>query len=78
MENLRGNGPTPLLRAQLRTQLDFASVMVDAYARGAKIWCEFWGPFGEPAIEAVDAVADTQQRYLQKLKETLEEVETRT
>ena len=74
MENLRGNGPTPLIRSQL----DFASVMVDAYARGAKIWCEFWGPFGESAIEAVDAVADTQQRYLQKLKETLEDVETRS
>ncbi len=74
MENLRGNGPTPLLRSHL----DFASVMVDTYARGAKFWCEFWGPLGEPAIEAVNAVADTHQHYLQKLKETLEEGETRT
>jgi hypothetical protein len=74
MENLRSNGPTPLLRSQL----DFASVMVDAYAQGAKIWCEFWGPLGEPAIEGINAVADMQQHYLQKLKETLEEGETRT
>jgi hypothetical protein len=74
MENQRGNGPTPLIRSQL----DFASVMVDAYARGAKFWCEFWGPLGEPAIGAVNAVADMQQRYLQRLKETLEEVESRT
>jgi hypothetical protein len=74
MENLRGNGPTPLIRSQL----DFAGVMVDAYARGAKVWYEFWGPWGEPAIDVVNAVADMQQHYLQKLKETLEEVETRT
>ena len=74
MGNLRGNGSTPLIQAQL----DFASVMVDAYARGAKVWCEFWGPLGEPAIGAVNAVADAQQRYLRTLKEILEEVETRT
>jgi hypothetical protein len=74
MENLRANGPTPLLRAQL----DFASVMVDVYARGAKFWCEFWGPLGEPAIEVVNAVADTQQHYLQRLRESLEDVETRS
>jgi hypothetical protein len=74
MENLRGNGPTPLIRSQL----DFASVMVDAYARGTKFWCEFWGPLGEPAIDAVNAVAETQQRYLRTLKETLEESESQT
>jgi hypothetical protein len=74
MENQRGNGPTPLIQSQL----DFASVMVDAYARGAKFWWEFWGPLGEPAIGAVNAVADMQQRYLQTLKETIEEVESRT
>ncbi len=74
MQNLSGERTRPLIR----TQLDFASVMVDVYARGAKFWCEFWGPLGEPAIGAVNAVADTQQRYLRTLKETLEEVETRT
>jgi hypothetical protein len=74
MENQRGNGPRPLIQSQL----DFASVMVDAYARGAKFWWEFWGPLGEPAIGVVNAVADMQQRYLQTLKETIEEVESRT
>ncbi len=65
---------TPLTRAQL----DFASAMVDSYARGTKFWFQFWGPLGNPAIEAVDAAAEAQQDYLRKLAETLEEVETQT
>jgi hypothetical protein len=74
MQNLSGERTRPLIRAQL----DFASVVVDATARGTKFWCEFWGPFGDPAIDAVNTVAEAQQRYLRTLKETLEEVETRT
>lgn len=65
---------TPLTRVQL----DFASAMVDSYARGTKFWFQFWGPLGNPAIEAVDAAAEAQQDYLRRLKETLEEVETQT
>ena len=63
---------TPLTRAQL----DFAGAMVDSYARGTKFWFQFWGLLGTPAIEAVDVVAEAQQDYLRKLKETLEEIET--
>ncbi len=74
MEGTRDKQLTPLTRAQL----DFASAMVDSYARGTKFWFEFWGPLGNPAIEAVDAVAEAQQDYLRKLKETLEELETQT
>ena len=62
---------TPLTRAQL----DFASAMVDSYARGTKFWFEFWGPFGDPAKEVVDAAAQAQQDYLRDLRETLEEIE---
>ena len=65
---------TPLTRAQL----DFASALVDSYARGTKFWFQFWGPLGNPAIEAVDAAAEAQHDYLRKLKETLEELETQT
>ncbi len=65
---------TPLTRAQL----DFASAMVDSYARGTRFRFQSWGPLGNPAIEAVDAAAEAQQAYLRKLKETLEEVETQT
>ena len=61
----------------MRTQLDFASVVVDATAWGTKFWCELWGPCGEPAIEAVNTVAEAQQRYLRMLRETLEKAETR-
>src|SRR3990170_3469450 len=65
---------TPLTHAQL----DFASAMVDSYARGTKFWFQFWGPLGNSAIEAVDAAAAAQQDYLRKLKETLEGIETQT
>jgi hypothetical protein len=71
MEGSRDQRMLPLIRVQL----DFASVMVDAYARGTKFWLEFWGPFGNPAKETVDAAAEAQQDYLRKLKETLEEIE---
>jgi hypothetical protein len=74
MVGIRDKQLTPLTRAQL----DFASAMVDSYARGTKFWFEFWGPLGNPAIEAVDAAAEAQQDYLRKLEETLEELETQT
>ena len=74
MASPRDKELTPLTRAQL----DFASAMVDSYARGTKFWFQFWGPFGNPAIEAVDAAAEAQQDYLRKLRETLEEIETQT
>jgi len=61
-----------------RAQLDFASAMVDSYARGTRFWFQFWGPLGNPAIEAVDAAAEAQHNYLRNLKETLEEVEIQT
>jgi hypothetical protein len=73
VQNLRGERTTPLIR----TQLDFASVMVDATARGTKFWCELWGPLGEPAIDAVNTLAEAQQRYLRTLRETLEKGESR-
>ena len=71
MVGQRDKGLTPLTRAQL----DFASAMVDSYARSTKFWFQFWGPLGNPAIESVDTAAEAQQAYLRKLKETLEEVE---
>jgi hypothetical protein len=73
VQNLRGERTTPLIR----TQLDFASVMLDATVRGTKFWCELWGPLGEPAIDAVNTLAEAQQRYLRTLRETLEKGESR-
>ena len=74
MEGSRDKELMPLTRAQL----DFASVVVDTYARGAKFWFDFWGPLGNPAKAAVDATAEAQQDYLRDLKETLEEIEAQT
>ena len=65
---------TPLTRAQL----DFASAMVDSYARVTKFWFQFWGPLGNPAMEAVDAAAEAQQDFLRQLKETLEGIEVQS
>jgi hypothetical protein len=74
MQDLSGERTRPLIRAQL----DFASVVVDATARGTKFWCEFWGPLGKPAIDVVNTVAEAQQRYLRTLRKTLEKGESRT
>ena len=74
MEGSRYKELMPLTCAQL----DFASVAVDAYARGTKFWLGFLGPFGNPAIEVVDAAAEAQQDYLRELKETLGDIETPT
>jgi hypothetical protein len=74
MERSSGKRLLPLTRAQL----NFASVLVEANARGAKFWFEFWGPLGNTAKAAVDATAEAQQDYLRDLKETLEEIEAQT
>ncbi len=73
MQSPRGNGTT-----LMRAQLEFASMVVDTYTQGTKFWWRFGGAFGEPAIEAVEAVAQTQRRYLETLKSALEENESRT
>jgi hypothetical protein len=64
----RRNAAT-LLEAQLR----FAEMVVDACARGAKMYWAIWGPIGEMAIDAVDALESTQHRYLEQLRDAVEE-----
>jgi hypothetical protein len=45
-----------LLDAQLR----FAEMAVDACAQGAKMYWAAWGPMGDMAIDAVEALESTQ------------------
>ena len=64
----RRNAAT-LLDAQLR----FAEMVVDACAQGAKTYWAIWGPMGETAIDAVEALESTQHRYLEQLRDAVEE-----
>ena len=54
----------------MRGPLAFGAVMVDAYEEGARLFWSFWGPFGEPAIGAAEALAGMQRRYLAWLADT--------
>jgi hypothetical protein len=64
----RRNAAT-LLDAQLR----FAEMVVDACAQGAKMYWAIWGPMGETAIDAVEALESTQHRYLERLRDAVED-----
>jgi hypothetical protein len=64
----RRNAAT-LLDAQLR----FAEMVVDACAQGAKMYWAIWGPMGEMAIDAVEALESTQHRYLEQLRDAVED-----
>ena len=55
----------------LRVKLDFASVMVEGFAEGAKAYWLMWGTLGGPAIGLVEMAAEVQRRYLQSLRSTL-------
>jgi hypothetical protein len=68
MDEPRTNGAT-LLDAQLR----FAEMALDAYAQGAKMYWAMWGPMGQMGIDAVEAIESTQHRYLENLRNAVEE-----
>ncbi len=55
----------------LRVKLDFASVVVEGIAEGAKAYWLMWGTLGEPAIRVVEMAAEVQRQYLQSLRSTL-------
>jgi hypothetical protein len=64
----RRNAAT-LLDAQLR----FAEMVVDVCAQGGKMYWAIWGPMGEMAIDAVEALESTQHRYLERLRDAVED-----
>jgi hypothetical protein len=68
MNEPRTNRST-LLDAQLR----FAEMVVDACAQGAKMYWAIWGPMGSMAIDAVEALESTQHRYLERLRDAVED-----
>jgi hypothetical protein len=68
MDETRRNAAT-LLDAQLR----FAEMAVDAWAQGAKMYWAVWGPMGQMPIDAVEALESTQHRYLEQLRDAVEE-----
>ena len=58
-------------KALLRAQLDLATSAVDNAAKVAKAYWRMWGPWGAPTVEAVEAAAEVQRRYLETLRGTL-------
>jgi hypothetical protein len=63
----------PRAKGATRQGLEFAERMVDDMAQSAKLYWRGWGPLGEPMIQAVEEWANTQRRYLESLRGTLEE-----
>ena len=59
--------------AATRQGLEFAERMVNQMAESAKLYWRWWGPLGEPMIQAAEEWADTQRRYLESLRGTQEE-----
>ena len=55
----------------LRAQVDLTMVAVDVFAKVAKAYWRMWGPWGAPTVEAVEAAAEVQRRYLETLRGTL-------
>ena len=68
MDEPRTNAAT-LLDAQLR----FAETALDAYAQGAQMYWAMWGTMGQMGIDAVEAIESTQHRYLEQLRNVVEE-----
>ena len=68
MDEPRDNGAN-LFDAQLR----FAEIALSAYAKSAKMYWAMWGPMGQAAIDAVEAIESTQHRYLEQLRNAVQE-----
>jgi hypothetical protein len=72
MDEPRTNAAT-LLDAQLRFAEMALDAYVGAYAQGAKMYWAMWGPMGQMGIDAVEAIESTQHRYLENLRDAVEE-----
>jgi hypothetical protein len=46
---------------------------LDAYAQGAQMYWAMWGPMGQMGIDAVEVLESTQHRYLENLRDAVEE-----
>ena len=69
---MMGWTPAAMAGMMLRQPLAVAALMVDAYAEGARLWCSYWGPLGEPVIQVVDTIAAMQQRAITLVVETID------
>ena len=62
----------PRAEGATRQGLAFTERMVNDMAESAKLYWRWWGPLGEPMVRATDEWANTQRRYLESLRGTLE------
>ena len=72
MDEPRTNAATPL-DAQLRFAEMALDAYIDAYAQGAKMYWAMWGPMGQMGIDAVEGLESTQHRYLEQVRNAVEE-----
>src|SRR5919202_7093228 len=63
----------PQAKGATRQGLAFAVRVVNDMAESAKLYWRGWGPLGEPMIQATDEWANTQRRYLESLRGSLEQ-----
>jgi hypothetical protein len=68
MDEPRTNAAT-LLDAQLR----FGETALDAYAQGAQMYWAMWGTMGQMGIDAVEVLESMQHRYLEQVRNAVEE-----
>lgn len=54
----------------LRQQLSYTEYMVNALAESAKQYWRWWGPLGEPMIQATEQWAEMQRKHLRSLSES--------
>ena len=62
----------PQAKGATRQGLAFAERVVNDMAESAKLYWRGWGPLSEPMIQATDEWANTQRRYLESLRGSLE------
>jgi hypothetical protein len=58
--------------AILRTQLDFAQVMLANFAKGVEAYRMMWGPFGGPAVGVMRTALEARRLYLEELRKTVD------
>ena len=61
-----------VLRAVDETEyvvLNETEYLINFFAEGAKAYWRLWGPLGEPMVHAVEAWAEMQRGYFQRMRQ---------
>lgn len=66
--------PMQMSGTLMRGPVEFAMLLVDSWAGAARMYWGLWGPLGQPAIEAVETLAEMQRSYLRWLGGAIEDL----